>query len=135
MVQPGAHAAAGIHCRFATDGKRIVIALESDLFLVIHLMIAGRLRWLANGAKPPGRITLALFEFPSGRLAFTEAGTKRRASLHLVRGESALAQFDMGGLDVQHADEAAFGQRLKSENHTLKRALTDPRLLNGIGNA
>ena len=116
-------------------GKRIVIALESDLFLVIHLMIAGRLRWLANGAKPPGRITLALFEFPSGRLAFTEAGTKRRASLHLVRGESALAQFDMGGLDVQRADRAAFAQRMKSENHTLKRALTDPRLLSGIGNA
>ena len=116
-------------------GKRIVIALVSDLFLVIHLMIAGRLRWLANGAKPPGRITLALFEFPSGRLAFTEAGTKRRASLHLVRGESALAQFDMGGLDVQRADRAAFAQRMKSENHTLKRALTDPRLLSGIGNA
>jgi len=116
-------------------GKRIVIALEDDLFLVIHLMIAGRLRWLADGAKPPGRITLALFEFSTGRLAFTEADTKRRASLHVVRGESALAQFDMGGLDVQHADRAAFAQRLTSENHTLKRALTDPRLLSGIGNA
>src|SRR5437016_9946397 len=98
-------------------------------------MIAGRLRWLADGAKPPGRITLALFEFSTGRLAFSEAGTKRRASLHVVRGESALAQFDMGGLDVQHADRAAFAQRLTSENHTLKRALTDPRLLSGIGNA
>src|SRR5437016_12603315 len=98
-------------------------------------MIAGRLRWLADGAKPPGRITLALFEFSTGRLAFTEGGTKRRASLHVVRGESALAQFDMGGLDVQHADRAAFAQRLTSENHTLKRALTDPRLLSGIGNA
>jgi formamidopyrimidine-DNA glycosylase len=116
-------------------GKRIVIALEHDLFLVIHLMIAGRLRWLAEGAKPPGRITLAVFEFSSGRLAFTEAGTKRRASLHVVRGEAALAQFDMGGLDVQHADRAAFAQRLTRENHTLKRALTDPRLLSGIGNA
>jgi formamidopyrimidine-DNA glycosylase len=116
-------------------GKRIVIALEHDLFLVIHLMIAGRLRWLADGAKPPGRITLALFEFSSGSLAFTEAGTKRRASLHVVRGESALAQFDMGGLDVQHADRATFAQRLTRENHTLKRALTDPRLLSGIGNA
>jgi formamidopyrimidine-DNA glycosylase len=116
-------------------GKRIVIALEHDLFLVIHLMIAGRLRWLADGAKPPGRITLALFEFSSGRLAFTEAGTKRRASLHVVRGKSALAQFDMGGLDVQHADRATFAQRLTRENHTLKRALTDPRLLSGIGNA
>jgi formamidopyrimidine-DNA glycosylase len=116
-------------------GKRIVIAVEEDLFLVIHLMIAGRLRWLAEDAKQPGRITLALFEFSSGRLAFTEAGTKRRASLHVVRGESALAQFDMGGLDVQRANRAAFGQRLTSENHTLKRALTDPRLLSGIGNA
>ncbi len=116
-------------------GKRIVIALEHDLFLVIHLMIAGRLRWLAEGAKPPGRITLALFVFSSGRLAFTEAGTKRRASLHVVRGESALAQFDMGGLDVMRADRAAFAERLRSENHTLKRALTDPRLLSGIGNA
>ena len=116
-------------------GKRIVIALGGDLFLVIHLMIAGRLRWLADGAKPPGRITLALFEFAIGRLAFTEAGTKRRASLHMVRGESALAQFDMGGLDVERADRAAFAQRLTSENHTLKRALTDPRLLSGIGNA
>jgi formamidopyrimidine-DNA glycosylase len=116
-------------------GKRIVIALEHDLFLVIHLMIAGRLRWLAEGAKPPGRITLALFEFSSGRLAFTEAGTKRRASLHVVRGESGLAQFDMGGLDVQSADRATFAERLTRENHTLKRALTDPRLLSGIGNA
>src|SRR6266542_2221170 len=116
-------------------GKRIIVALEDDLFLVLHLMIAGRLRWLGPNAKPPGRITLALFEFSSGRLAFTEAGTKRRASLHVVRGESALAQFDTGGLDVQHADRAAFAQRLTGENHTLKRALTDPRLLSGIGNA
>ena len=116
-------------------GKRIVIALEQELFLVVHLMIAGRLRWLGRDAKHPGRITLAVFEFSNGRVAFTEAGTKRRASLHLVRGEAALAQFDMGGVDTQHADRTAFAQRLTSENHTLKRALTDPRLVNGVGNA
>ncbi len=116
-------------------GKRIVLALEYELFLVIHLMVAGRLRWLAPGAKPPGRITLAVFEFADGALAFTEAGTKRRASLHLVRGEAALAAIDAGGIDVLHAGLPAFAQRLRSENHTLKRALTDPRLLSGIGNA
>ena len=116
-------------------GKRIVLALEDELFLVLHLMIAGRLRWLTLAEKPPGRITLAIFEFPDGVLAFTEAGTKRRASLHLVRGEPALAAFDAGGLEVLDADLAAFAQRLKSENHTLKRALTDPRLFSGIGNA
>jgi formamidopyrimidine-DNA glycosylase len=116
-------------------GKRIVVALEDDLFLVLHLMIAGRLRWLMPGTKPPGRITLAVFDFPEGALAFTEAGTKRRASLHLVRDEVALAAFDAGGLDVFGADLAGFGRRLKSESHTLKRALTDPRLFSGIGNA
>jgi formamidopyrimidine-DNA glycosylase len=116
-------------------GKRILLALEDDLFLVLHLMIAGRLRWLSPGAKPPGRITLAVFDFADGALAFTEAGTKRRASLHLVRGEAALAAFDAGGLEVFDADFAAFSRRLKSENHTLKRALTDPRLFSGIGNA
>jgi formamidopyrimidine-DNA glycosylase len=116
-------------------GKRIVLAQDDDLFLVIHLMIAGRLRWLAPDAKPPARITLALLEFANGRVAFTEAGTKRRASLHLVQGDAALRAFDMGGLDVFAADAAAFAQRITSENHTLKRALTDPRLLSGIGNA
>jgi len=116
-------------------GKRIVIALEADLFLVVHLMIAGRLRWLDREAKPPGRITLAIFEFSSGRLAFTEAGTKRRASLHVVRGADALAQFDRGGIDTQKADRQTFAQRLTSESHTLKRALTDPRLIDGVGNA
>ncbi len=116
-------------------GKRIVLALEDELFLVLHLMIAGRLRWLTAGAKPPGRITLAIFEFPDGALAFTEAGTKRRASLHLVQGETALAAFDAGGLDLFATDLAGFSRRLKSENHTLKRALTDPRLFSGIGNA
>jgi formamidopyrimidine-DNA glycosylase len=116
-------------------GKRVVLALEDELFLVLHLMIAGRLRWLSPGEKPPGRITLAVLEFPDGALAFTEAGTKRRASLHLVQGEAALAAFDAGGLDLFHVDLAAFSRRLKSENHTLKRALTDPRLFSGIGNA
>ena len=116
-------------------GKRIILAFENELFLILHLMIAGRLRWLEHGARPPGRITLALFEFASGVLAFTEAGTKRRASLHLVQGEAALAGFDMGGLDVLAIDAAAFQKRLLQENHTLKRALTDPRLFSGIGNA
>jgi formamidopyrimidine-DNA glycosylase len=116
-------------------GKRIVLALEDELFLVFHLMIAGRLRWLSAREKPPGRITLAVLEFPDGALAFTEAGTKRRASLHLVRGDAALRAFNAGGLEVFEADLAAFTQRLKSENHTLKRALTDPRLFSGIGNA
>jgi formamidopyrimidine-DNA glycosylase len=116
-------------------GKRIVLELEDDLFLVLHLMIAGRLRWLERGQKPPARITLALFDFPSGTLAFTEAGSKKRASLHLVRGEAALASFDMGGLEIATASLEAFRQRLVSANHTLKRALTDPRLFSGIGNA
>ncbi len=116
-------------------GKRLVLALEGELFLVLHLMIAGRLRWLARDAKPPARITLAFFEFPAGRLAFTEAGTKRRASLHCVAGEAALAAFDPGGLEVLACDAASFSLRLRSENHTLKRALTDPRLFAGIGNA
>jgi formamidopyrimidine-DNA glycosylase len=116
-------------------GKRLVLALEGGYFLVIHLMIAGRLRWLGPQAKPPGRITLAVFEFSTGTLALTEAGTKRRASLHLVKGEPALRAFDMGGLEVLDADRAGFGARLTAENHTLKRALTDPRLFSGIGNA
>ncbi|HET9047260.1 MAG TPA: DNA-formamidopyrimidine glycosylase family protein [Casimicrobiaceae bacterium] len=116
-------------------GKRIVLELHDDLFLVIHLMIAGRLRWLETGMKPPARITLAVLEFSSGRLAFTEAGTKRRASLHLVRGDVALAQFDMGGLEIEGSSGADFAARLTLENHTLKRALTDPTLFSGIGNA
>jgi formamidopyrimidine-DNA glycosylase len=116
-------------------GKRIVIGLDDELFLVLHLMIAGRLRWLERGARPPARITLATFEFAAGILAFTEAGTKRRASLHCVRGIPALAAFDTGGLEVMDAEPAAFAARLAAENHTLKRALTDPRLFAGIGNA
>jgi formamidopyrimidine-DNA glycosylase len=120
---------------FRRLGKRIVIALEGELFLVLHLMIAGRLRWLAKGAKPPGRISLARFEFDSGTLVLTEAGSKRRASLHVVAGEDALAALDPGGLDVLEASLAEFTRRLQAENHTLKRALTDPHLFSGIGNA
>jgi formamidopyrimidine-DNA glycosylase len=116
-------------------GKRLVLGLEGGLFLVIHLMIAGRLRWLGPKEKPPGRITLAVFEFGGGRLALTEAGSKRRASLHLLAGDEALHQFDLGGLEVLDADLDAFSMRLVAENHTLKRALTDPRLFSGIGNA
>ena len=116
-------------------GKRLVWGLEGDLFVVIHLMIAGRLRWAAAGAKAPGKIGLAAFDFDGGTLILTEAGSKRRASLHLVAGEPALAAFDRGGLEPLDADETQFVQRLRLENHTLKRALTDPRLFSGIGNA
>jgi formamidopyrimidine-DNA glycosylase len=116
-------------------GKRVVVALEQELFIVVHLMIAGRLRWLERGGRPPGRGTLALLDFPSGTLALTEAGTKRRASLHLVRGAQALAALDAGGLEIEAIDAATFAQRMREENHTLKRALTDPHLLSGIGNA
>jgi formamidopyrimidine-DNA glycosylase len=116
-------------------GKRIVLILDQGYFLVLHLMIAGRLRWLDRAAKPPARITLATVEFATGTLALTEAGTKRRASLHFIHGAEALAQFDAGGLEIFDIEFAAFAARLKSENHTLKRALTDPRLFAGIGNA
>jgi formamidopyrimidine-DNA glycosylase len=116
-------------------GKRIVVALEGERFIVIHLMIAGRLRWHAAGAKPPGKAALALYDFPTGTLALTEAGTKRRASIHLVAGEAGLEAFHRGGLEVLEADQRQFAERLRTENHTLKRALTDPRLFSGIGNA
>jgi len=116
-------------------GKRIILVLDGDLFLVFHLMIAGRLRWFEAGGVPPKRITLARLAFPAGMLAFTEAGTKRRASLHLVQGDAALAAMDPGGLEVPATDRDAFAARLTLENHTLKRALTDPRLFSGIGNA
>ena len=116
-------------------GKRIVFALEDETFIVIHLMIAGRLRWLARGQRPPGRITLALFDFADGTLALTEAGTKRRASIHVVAGVTAVAEFDAGGIEVADSDAATFAARLRAENHTLKRALTDPHILSGIGNA
>ena len=116
-------------------GKRVVLALPNERWLVLHLMIAGRLRWLAPAAKPPARITLATFEFDTGTLAFTEAGTTRRASLHFVAGRAALQALDPGGLDVFAIDAAAFAAQLARENHTLKRALTDPQLFSGIGNA
>ena len=121
-------------------GKRIVFAFDDDLFLVLHLMIAGRLHWrdlVPNKPRPTlgGRNNLAAFDFPNGTLTLTEAGTKRRASLHLVRGESALADLDPGGLDPLALTPEAFQQTLTAENRTLKRALTDPRILSGIGNA
>ena len=116
-------------------GKRIVISFENDLHLVLHLMVAGRLRWLEGKAKAPGRITLALLEFDSGTLAFTEAGTKRRASLHAVKGQEALEAMDPGGVEVFDITERQFAEQLKRENHTLKRALADPHLFAGIGNA
>jgi formamidopyrimidine-DNA glycosylase len=116
-------------------GKRIVLELEGDLFLVVHLMIAGRLHWKKRGAKLGGRISLAAFDFADGTLLLTEASKKKRASLHLVRGEAALAEFDRGGLEVLEADLPAFRAALSRENRTLKRALTDPRLFSGIGNA
>ncbi len=116
-------------------GKRLVFELDDELFLVLHLMIAGRLHWKPRGAKPPGKIGLAAFDFPAGALVLTEAGTKRRASLHLVRGQARLAAHQPGGLEVLDADLTAFRAALGRENHTLKRCLTDPRLFSGIGNA
>jgi formamidopyrimidine-DNA glycosylase len=116
-------------------GKRIAIQFEGSLVLVVHLMIAGRLRWLAKEQKPPARITLAVLHFDDGRLALTEAGTRRRAAMHVVEGEDALAALAPPGVEVAGIDEATFAARRTSENHTLKRALTDPRLFSGIGNA
>jgi formamidopyrimidine-DNA glycosylase len=125
------HSVAGVR----RVGKRIVFALEGDFFIVIHLMVAGRFRWLAAGAKIPGRIGLAAFDFAHGTLAMTEAGSKRRASIHLLRGEEALRAHDRGGLEVMDATPEQFREALARERHTLKRSLTDPRLLSGIGNA
>ncbi|HKQ24328.1 MAG TPA: DNA-formamidopyrimidine glycosylase family protein [Burkholderiales bacterium] len=116
-------------------GKRIAIGLEGDLFLVLHLMVAGRLRWFEGKTKLPGKITLAAFDFDVGILVFTEAGTKRRASIHLVHGEAALNALHAGGMEVLESEQAEFTRRLKAENHTLKRALTDPHIFSGIGNA
>ncbi len=116
-------------------GKRIALGLEGDLWLVFHLMIAGRLHWFARGAPLAKRAALARLEFESGTLTLTEAGTKRRASLHLVQGEHALRLQDPGGIEILQSTLAQFAERLRSENHTLKRALTDPKLFSGIGNA
>jgi formamidopyrimidine-DNA glycosylase len=116
-------------------GKRLVFALDDELFLILHLMIAGRLHWKPRGAKPPGKIGLAAFDFPNGTLTLTEAGTKKRAALHLVRGDERLTEHQPGGLEVLDADLDVFRAVLLRENHTLKRSLTDPHLFSGIGNA
>ena len=116
-------------------GKRIVIELDGDLFLVIHLMIAGRLHWKAAGAKMPGKVGLAAFDFSTGTVTLTEAGTKKRAAIHLVKGEAALAELDAGGLEPLACTAEELSAAVTRENHTLKRALTDPHILSGIGNA
>ena len=116
-------------------GKRIVVETEGELFLVIHLMIAGRFRWKPPGTKVPGKVGLLALDFDAGTLILTEAGSKRRASLHVVQGRDALAQHDPGGLEVLDAGLDAFAEALRRENHTLKRALTDPHVFSGIGNA
>lgn len=135
-AQPPLSAAEGRTVReLRRIGKRIVFGLDGDLWLVLHLMIAGRLHWRASGAKLAGRNALAAFDFPSGSLVLTEAGSKRRASLHVFQGEAALQAIDPGGIDVMTCDLTAFRAALAAENHSLKRALTDPRLVSGIGNA
>jgi len=116
-------------------GKQIVLEFDDRLFLIIHLMIAGRFQWKEKGARVPARLGLAAFDFPSGTLLLTEAGSKKRASLHLVQGQETLTSFDRGALDVLHSELKDFREALTRENHTLKRALTDPRLFSGIGNA
>jgi formamidopyrimidine-DNA glycosylase len=116
-------------------GKRIVIGVEGDLWLVLHLMIAGRLHWRQPGAKLAGRQSLAAFDFPNGSLVLTEAGTKHRASLYVLRGEEGLQSVDPGGIDIFASDLSSFRDALSAENRTLKRALTDPRIVSGIGNA
>lgn len=116
-------------------GKRIILELEGHLFIVLHLMIAGRLRWKERGAAIPGKVGLAAFDFAAGTAILTEAGSKRQASLHLVSGEEQLAAFDPGGFEVLDSGLAAFTERLTRTNHTVKRALTDPRIFSGIGNA
>jgi len=115
-------------------GKRIAIGLDDELFLVLHLMIAGRLHWLGRGKRVP-KTVLAALEFPTGTLTLTEAGSKKRASLHVMRGRDTLKQFERGGIEPLEVSVAQFAERLRSENHTIKRSLTDPRLFSGIGNA
>ncbi len=135
-VEPPVAAVEG--CRVTTLGrlgKRLVIGLEGQLFLVLHLVIAGRLHWRPPRARLSGKLAIAALDFPAGTLLVTEAGTRKRASLHLVRGDAALAAHDPRGLEVLDAEAPAFRAALTRENHTLKRALTDPRLLSGIGNA
>ncbi len=135
-VEPAPEALSGLRVQdLRRLGKRIVIGFEGDLFAVIHLMIAGRFQWRKPGAAIPRRLGLAAFDFPGGALLLTEAGTRKRASLHLCRGEDAVADHDPGGIDVLNADVDGFRAALAAGNHTLKRALTDPRILSGIGNA
>jgi formamidopyrimidine-DNA glycosylase len=135
-VDPPILATAGLRVRgLQRLGKRVVFDLDRDLHLVIHLMVAGRFKWKPRGAPLPRKAGLAAFDFSSGTLLLTEAGSKRRATLHVVRGARDLAKHDPGGLEIFEADELAFASRITSENRTLKRALTDPRLLSGIGNA
>ena len=135
-AQPPVSAAEGQTVReLRRIGKRIVIGFENDIWLVLHLMIAGRLHWRPLGAKLGGRNNLAAFDFPHGSLTLTEAGSKRRASLHIVQGTEALQAMDPGGIDIFQSDLAAFRHALTQENRTLKRALTDPRIVSGIGNS
>jgi formamidopyrimidine-DNA glycosylase len=135
-TQPAVSSAEGATVReLRRVGKRIAIGVEGDVWLVLHLMIAGRLHWRPPQSKLAGRQSLAAFDFPDGALTLTEAGTRHRASLHILSGEERLRSMDPGGIDVFSADLASFRSALTSENHTLKRALTDPRLLSGIGNA
>ncbi|MGB8062653.1 MAG: DNA-formamidopyrimidine glycosylase family protein [Candidatus Sulfotelmatobacter sp.] len=135
-VQPPLSSAEGrVVEKLCRVGKRIAIGMEGDLWLVLHLMIAGRLHWKARDAKLGGRQNLAAFDFANGSLTLTEAGSKRRAALHVISGEENLASIDAGGIDVLASDLNSFRAALTAENHTLKRALTDPRLLSGIGNA
>ena len=122
-------------CDLRRIGKRIAIGVEDDLWLVLHLMIAGRLHWRVAGAKLAGRNQLAAFDFPDGSLVLTEAGSRRRASLHVLQGKESLRSIDPGGIDVFASDLASFQDALTAENRTLKRALTDPRIVSGIGNA
>jgi formamidopyrimidine-DNA glycosylase len=135
-VDPPLEAAVGQRVvRVGRSGKRLVFELEGELFLVLHLMVAGRLHWRARGASLAGKFALAAFDFPTGRLVLTEAGSKRRARLHLVRGSEALAALDPGGIEVDTATPEQFRAALVAERHTLKRALTDARYLSGIGGA
>jgi formamidopyrimidine-DNA glycosylase len=135
-VEPPLSAAAGRRVvGLSRSGKRIIFALEGDYFLVLHLMVAGRLHWRKRGARVGGRGALFALDFPDGSLVLSEASTRKRASLYFVAGSDALREFDRGGLEVLEANRSRFRQALMRENHTLKRALTDPRLFSGIGNA
>ena len=135
-IEPAPDALAGKTVREVWRmGKRIVIGLDDDLWIVIHLMIAGRLRWRDRGAAIPGKVGLAAFDFPSGTIIFTEAGSHRQASIHIVRGEAAVEAMNPGGAEIAEMSLDTFDDLLRDENHTLKRVLTDPHIFSGIGNA